>query len=420
MPTSRFFNDMLNEHLSYDLLKAEILKRDWLLQHVQRDDGWKGGTLPVPFQGSRGSTVKFGGLAGQTDIDQPDYKRGVITTQREMWGSILFEHRDLIEHDGKVSEKSFLKVLPEVLDDFLGYMKERASLNLLNGAAAVVSVDGTAGGDLAVSHPERFTIGEKLFVDDDDTATSVATFVRTINLNTNVLTLFDARSGGAAVNLSAYTVAQNAKVYFDGSEPGTDEGFQSIRAQILPASAGGSSALFGVTKTDFPYTQSIVADGSSITATNIVEKIFNHYVDVLNKGSGKPSTVVLSYKNLAAVMKALENNPFNKGQYHIDQTSRKVTAYGWGEIYIMGPVGELKLVSVQEVEDDVIYFLDMKGIKFHTNGFFRKRVAPDGKSYFELRTATGYQYIVDVALYGELVVNRPRAQGALHSIDFVL
>ena len=37
--TSRNFQDMLNEHLSYDLLKEEMIRRDWLLQNVQRDDG---------------------------------------------------------------------------------------------------------------------------------------------------------------------------------------------------------------------------------------------------------------------------------------------------------------------------------------------------------------------------------------------
>lgn len=424
MATNRLFDSMLNEHLSYELLKAEVLKRDWLLSNIPRDDSWKGGNLVVPFQGSRASTAKFGGLSASGDIDQPDYIRGNVSAQKEMWGSILFEHRDLIEHDGKVSEKSFLKVLPEVLDDFIDYIKERASLNMLNGSAdnAVSTWAGANDGLFEASHPERFTIGEKVFVDDNDSAVSAAAYVRAIDLNTGIITLYDARTGGAVTDLSAYTGAQSAKLYFDGTEPGVDAGFTSLRSQILPATAGGTATLFGVTKAAYPYTQSIVASGAAITTANILEQIFNHYVKVLNRGSGNPSDVVMSYKNMAAVMKNLElASGLGKGQYHIVQDSMKVTAFGWGEVMIRGPKGTLKMVSVQEADDDVIFFLDLKkGCKFHSNGFFRKRVAPDGKSYYEIRGATGYQYIVDIALYGEIVVNRPRAQGALYAVNYTL
>jgi hypothetical protein len=48
MATSRDFQAMLNEYLAIDLLKQEYQKRDYLLQKVNKDDGWKGGTLPVP------------------------------------------------------------------------------------------------------------------------------------------------------------------------------------------------------------------------------------------------------------------------------------------------------------------------------------------------------------------------------------
>ena len=109
-----------------------------------------------------------------------------------------------------------------------------------------------------------------------------------------------------------------------------------------------------------------------------------------------------------------------KGQYHIDQKSRKVTSHGWQEINVLGAKGELTLVGVQECDDSEIYFLDPRGIKFHSNGFFRKRVAPDGKSYFELRASTGFSYLVDILLFGELVVNRPSACGVLHSVSFAL
>ena len=45
MGTNRNFQAMLNEYLSIDLMKEELIKRDYLLQKVERDDGWKSGTI---------------------------------------------------------------------------------------------------------------------------------------------------------------------------------------------------------------------------------------------------------------------------------------------------------------------------------------------------------------------------------------
>jgi hypothetical protein len=42
MSTDRSFQSMLNEYLAIDLLKEEWIKRDYTLQKVDRDDGWKG------------------------------------------------------------------------------------------------------------------------------------------------------------------------------------------------------------------------------------------------------------------------------------------------------------------------------------------------------------------------------------------
>jgi len=423
MATITSFDDMVNEHLSYDLLKAETLQRNWLLRTVQRDDGWLGGNnIVVPFQGNRASSVSWGGLSAQGDISKHGYVRGNISTQKEVWGTLQFEHTDLIRHDGRVSEKSFLKILPEQLDDFLTYNKERVSLNMLNGSADRAEAAWAGGNDglFSARHPERFTIGEKFYVDDDNSAAAGPAYVREIDLNTGVLTCYDARTGGALFDFTGYAGADNAKLYFDGTQPGVGNGFISLREQILPATAGGSSTLFGVTKSAYPFTQSIVEDGSAMTEANMISKIFNHYIKVINRGSGKSDTVVMSFKNLGAAMKSLENNPFQKGQYHIVQDSNKVTAYGWGEIKVMGPRGVLTFVGVQEADDDVIYFLDTKSIKFHSNGFFRKRVAPDGKSYYEVRAQDGYSYLVDIALFGELAVYRPRNQGALYNVDVTL
>lgn len=93
MATTRSFNDMLNEYLPVELLKEEYIKRDWLMSNANIDEGWKGGQLVVPFEGQAASSVEFGALAASNDISEYDYVRGTISTQPEVWGSLVFNHR---------------------------------------------------------------------------------------------------------------------------------------------------------------------------------------------------------------------------------------------------------------------------------------------------------------------------------------
>lgn len=412
MATTRTFQDMLNEYLPNDLLKEEFIKRDYLLTKVEKKNDWLGGTLIVPFKAAGASSVAFGSLTGSTDIAEDKYVRGEVSGHKEVWGSMIFNHRDLMEHE-QVSEQNFLKVLPGSVEDFMDYMKNVVSVNLLNGAHfATATADGDASGNITVDRPDRFAIGQKVVVDDDDSASDTG-YVLSINMNTKVINLVTTRGGATPVDLSGYTVAQNAKCYNDGAQANS---FSSLRDALLSSANGGSSTLYGVTKTLYPYLQAINVDGASITATNIMEKIFDALTEIRQRGKGNPSDVVMSYKNLASCMKVIEAS---KGAFNVVPNSVRTSQYGWTEIEI-GAVtkGALKLVGVQEADDDIIQFIDWRALTFHSNGFFKKRVSPDGIEYFEVRNTSGYQYIVDMCLFGELVVQRPSYCGILYGIDY--
>jgi hypothetical protein len=413
MGTTRSFQDMLNEYLPNDLLKEEFVKRDFLLSKIDKDNDWLGGNLVVPFKAAGASSVSFGSLTASNDIGEDKYVRGGVSGHKEVWGSMIFNHRDLMEHQ-QISEQNFLKILPGTIDDFMDYMKNVVSVNLLNGAHfAKLTGDGQVGGTMVVDRPDRFVIGQKCYVDDDDSSPSAAGYVSAIDMNTKTITLVTARGGSTPLDISAYTVAQNAKVYNDGAQSNS---FSSLRDALLSAANGGSSSLYGVTKTLYPYLQAINVDGSDITATNIMSKIFDALTTVRQLGKGNPTDVVMSYKNLASCIKVIEAS---KGAFNVVPGSQRASQYGWTEIEV-GSVtkGALKLVGVQEADDDIIMFLDWRGLKFHSNGFFQKRMSPDGIEYFEVRATSGFQYIVDVCLFGELVVNRPSYCGVLYSISY--
>jgi hypothetical protein len=411
---------MLNEYLHYDLLKAEHNKRNYFMGKVERDNSWKGGSIIVPFEAAGESSYALGGMTADTDIAEAKFVRGVVSGQKEIWGTMMFQERDLKEHSGgssdSVSEQSFLKNLPKRLTGFMDGMKEIVSTALLAGAhVAKVTVDGTAGGVITVDRVERFQVGQKFVCVDAANAVQMTGYVISIDLNLNTITVSTTR-GGAASTAAACQVGE--RIMIDGGDVAANR-FTDIVDQLLPASAGGSANLFGVSKLAQPFTQAIAIDGGAgglnLGASNVLSCIFDAWKVVCQKSRGTDQkTILMSYKHLGNVMKTLEAG---SGAYRHVET--KASVYGYTEITVSGVQGIVTIAAVQEFRDDVMIFVDWTALKFHTNGDFYIHKDPEGKQYYTKRVAGangGYVYIVDIALRGELVVSQPWKMAIIHSI----
>jgi hypothetical protein len=413
--TTRTFQDMLNEYLPNELLREELVKRDYVLSTVEKDDGWKTGTLIVPFKAAGASSVAYGSLTASDDVAEDAYVRGEVSSAKEIWGTMLFNHRDIMEHD-QVSEQNFLKLLPDTIEDFVDYVKNVLSVNLLNGAHfASLTADYTGtDGLITVDHPDRFVIGQKVIFEDTPSTGPFTAYVKAVNINTGVVALVTTR-GGSTTDITGgldMTVANASKLYHPGA---TANAFSSLRGALLAATHGGDSALYGETKTDYTFLQAVNISGAGITQANILEQIFLAFVEIRRLGKGNPNECLMSWTNLGYCMAAIENS---KGSFNVVPGSSKASQYGWMEIQI-GSVtkGMLKLVGIQEADDDIIMFIDWRAVKFYSNGFFQKRKGPNGNEYFEVRATTGYQYLVDICCFGELVVQRPSYCGILYSVS---
>jgi len=416
MSTTTDFQDMLNDYLPNPLLKEELVKRDYVLRKCEKDDGWNSGPLIVPFKGAQASSLKYGGLTAANAIAQSKFVRGQVDGPKEIWGTMMFNHRDLMEH-GKISEQNFLKLLPDEIEDFMDYTKGVVSTNLLNGAAFAhaEAASTSATGLVTVDRPDRFTIGQLVQMKTSDN-TTITVYVKTIDINTKVIQFVTARDGSTGYDFSAVgkDLVANASMYNDGAITAGNP-FSSLKAALLSAANGGDAALYGKTKTAWTYLQAINISGADVTSANILDKMFDALVKVRLYGKGNPTEVLMSLTNLGHCMKVVEAS---KGAYKVTENSQKASMYGWTEIEIFGPTkGALKLVGINEADDDVLMFIDWRGIKFYSNGFFQKRKSPEGKEYFEVRETTGYYYIIDICLFGELVVQRPSYCGIMHSID---
>lgn len=403
---------MLNEYLPNELLAEEFIKRDYFLQNVEKDNNWGQGDLIVPFRGSRASTVKLGSLAAASEINQSKYVRGKITDKPEMWASLIFNHRDIMEH-GKLSEQNFLKILPGEVEDLLDYMKMAFSLQITNGEAfAKAAANGTVGAGIQVDRPERFEVGQPVMLQDGNTA-AAKYWVKSIDMETGIVVLSALMDLSTIADVSAYTVAQAAVFYLDGGETAGNR-FTSIKKSLLSAANGGSSTLYGQSKLAYPYLQAINVSGASVTASNILDKLFDAVTVVRNRGKGNPDKLIMSYKHLGSIMKIIE---LSKGAYKMADASN-ATIYGWTEIELVGVKGRMTVVAIQEMDDDAIFIMDLRALKIYSNGFFQKRRSPEGREYFEIRNTSGYQYIVDACFFGDVVLERPSRCGILHSISY--
>ncbi len=412
--TTQSFSAMLNEYTPNELFREEILQRDYVLNKVEKDNNWKNGSLIVPFEGASASSVKYGSLTSSSDISEYNYQRGTISAYKEVWGSLIFNQADLMQH-GKINEQSFLQVLPGQVENFMQVMKEQVSQGMTGNSyfAACTDMTNAATGLIVVDRPERFVIGMKCTLDDTGNS-QVDVYVTGVDMNTSTITVSAAR-GSTAYNASAYTVAQSARFYYDGVlVAGTvTNSLTSLKDSLLSLANGGSTTLYGKTKTTYPYLQAINVDGAAINATNILDKVFDAYTAIRRKARGNASTILMSYKHLGSIMKLIETQ---KGAFKVSVNSTKASLYGWTEIEMTTVRGTLTVVAIQEMDDDIIEFIDWTALKFYSNGFFQKRKSPDGKEYFEVRNTTGYQYIVDICLFGDLVLLAPSKCGIIYNI----
>lgn len=428
--TNADFNNMLKDYMPYELLFEELMKRDYFLSKVEKDQSWTNGPLQVAFMGGNASSYSYGELTDIGDITEDRPIRGEVSSYKEIWGTMLFNHRDLDQHGDMA--KTFLKILPDRLEDFISRFKEIVSVNLLNGTHFAIFDDANlfnnlAGGILGTDRPARFTVGQYIEAATAGVAPIGVGYVESINIDQKTIHIVvDKALAGADVDFTG--LAAGDRFYIRGANAvGPSQAFTALRDQLLsPGNAApytGSTNLFGTSKLAYPHLQAPNFNATGVIGDDFLDFIFDKLVETQTLGKGKPTDVIMSYKNLGHAMKALEgglvgNQSATQGRrYSAGDT--KADVFGWTEIQVTGISGSLKLVGVQEMDDDIVYMMDWRSVKLHSNGFFERRTAPDGKQFYETRSASGYQYVIDTRFYGELVVSKPSHCGVLYNVQLV-
>lgn len=419
MAIDRSFNQMLTEKLHPELLKNEIVKRTYIMQAIDHDNEWVGGNYGFGFEEAGYSSVAFDALTAENDIAEAVEVRGNITEQKILSGSMVFNHRDLIEHNsGKITEKSFLKILPRAITDFVFTMKNVVAQNLLTGRSFAKGIaDGDANGKMRVNRVDRFQVGMKIEIEDDDTALTTA-YVKKVSItdpNDQHIILHDGRgSGSAVVSTVLFTNAANIKFYHPG---GKAKGFSSLKEILLiDPTEGGLATMYGVNKVDYSFLQNIEFDGNAITSTNILDQVFDFFTQQKISTASNAGEVWVSYKHFGSILKKLNSN---KTAFNVVPNSRNVSEFGWDSVSIGSVSGEMiKIVAMKEMDDDIMFIVDPKTFCFATNGMFRKIKSPEGLDYYTVRSTSGYKYICDWEIYGEIFCKKPQANSIIKNISY--
>ena len=404
--TNPNLQEMLNEYLPHDLITEEFAKENFLWNSFEKDKSWKNGTdYVIPWEFSKPTDMQMGGLIAESDLgDMGIYKRASKQAQPELWGAIKFLQKDL-ERYGDLKQ-SFLKILPGKINDFVDYMKFVVPCVMLrNGALCTATANGTVGGVLKVDRPQYLHLGQRILIDDLDTG-GVIGFVKSINMQTKEILVHTARTAGAAIDLSGYTVAQKTKVLIPGSD---SEQFETFEKYLLPASLGGSDTIYGVSKQSAPILQSQLFDGSSWASANVLDKIYDTYFDVKTLGKVKETEMLVPYSVFKAAAKTLQGS-----KRYVE--GKKESGYGFSKITITGVEGDMTLTGMVDMPDDKIFMLDKKDFLIAGDKFFEKSKQADGNEFFTLRKTTGYEHIVDIGARFDLIAKKLSSSACVHSL----
>lgn len=407
MATNESFNNILKRYTPYEMFYEELKRRNWFINTVKKKTDWFGGTMEIPLEGGEASSLSWGSLPATGDVAEGTYLLATLTNSdlKELWGTMKFHNKDLKRHSNM--KQSYLQLLPGRIKQFTDRMSERVSLTYFgDGSMAKATGNGAVGGTIAVDRPYLFTIGEKVVVKDDDTA-AVSGYVTAIDRNTKVLKIETTRSGGAAVDLSLFTAAANAKIYLPNA---TTDGPKTLASILLSAANGGDSAYMGYTKSVYPVLQALNVDGSGFTATTLLQDLYEAYYEVLDQGAGslnKKMVIPLSF--MKHISSALElNRDFS--------VKDRTTAHGFRSVSLEGPDGVCDIIAIRDCAVDKAFILDMDSISLVGNSFFKRDVDANGNEFHVEREATGRVNYVDTAFEAALVVRGCSHQGIIHGI----
>lgn len=406
------FDTLLKEYAPHALIERETEKLSWLLKKLKKDRSWApGSNYQIPAELTPGGAMRWGSYAAADDIQQAQVAKPYISAAKALVGSMIFDQADLERH--KSLEKSFLSILPKKLNKFTERMAEQINVALLGDGSigSTIAPDATAGGVVTVSKGTAAFLENRMKIEvDDGNSDPVVGYVRGLDANAGTFTLYDAATSGSVVDLSAYDIAQSAKIYLVGGSVSTARPTSMVDL-IFSAANGGADTLYSaqITKADSPIYQPYFSDISSAsTGSDFLSALYDSYFEMEEIGrGGHNKEVVVPFHAFKACVKALDVNR------HFSAKDEEVS-YGSRAIKLMGPEGDMTIRGARGVPAAKALLIDWDAVSVACYGeLIQPGKKVGGSESFEIRNSTGYQMIVDKKAEFELVGHDLQKLGGL-------
>jgi len=85
---------------------------------------------------------------------------------------------------------------------------------------------------------------------------------------------------------------------------------------------------------------------------------------------------------------------------------------------IQGPEGDIEVVSIREMNNDLIYIIDWASLLFAGSKFFEPMDYGTNRNFYIKRATTGVKYITDLKFYGDLICINPSHNGVIYNISY--
>lgn len=401
--TTKVFNHLLKKFQPWQAMEDSVKKSDFFLKKVQLKKDFNHDEMTIPFITSGHTNVRAGKLTPVDEITRGDGAVGVLKDDElmELWGSIKVTSKDIRKH--KTAENSFKAMFPQKLSGLMETMKEQVSIMFLQDGSICgiksFATDGT-NGIIEVDRAERLQVRQRL-----DFGT-IAGFIRSIDMETNEITVYNAEEAGAVVDLSSLTPGTDKIYVYDHANNEHD----TLKNMLLPLSQGGSANLHGIEKLSSPILQAHYEDCSAYSATTILKNVFDLSRKVKQKGKVKKSSVIVPYFVFNdLVLKAQESKRYSSSDIE--------AGFGFDKVTLQGAGGSMEVYGVFDLTDTG-YIMDWDNLYLCTQEMFSTNRDLGDQPWHAERTEDGMVYILDIAFRGALALRKASGFAILDKLNY--
>lgn len=403
--TAQVFNELLKKYQPWQAMEDYVKRSDFFLKNVQVKKDFIEDIMAIPFITAGHTNVRAGKLTPTNEVTRGDGAVGELKDEElmELWGTIKVTSKDIRKH--KSAEKSFKAMFPQKISGLMETMKEQVSVQFLQDGSicSIVSGGTPASGVVKVNRPERLSVRQRLDFKGD--TTTIAGFIRQIDMEQDLITVYDAEEGGSVVDLSG--IGANAGVYvYDHA----NNDYDTLKSMLLPASQGGSANLHGIPKLSSPILQAHYEDCSGFSASTILDDVYKVFRKVKQKGKVKKASIVVPYFVFNdLVLKAQNNKRYSASDVE--------AGYGFDKVTVHGAGGAMEIFGVFDLTDTG-YIMDWDHLYLCTQEMFTTNRDLGDEPWHAERTEDGMVYLLDICFRGGLAIRKASGFGILDKLNY--